>query len=79
MLGLTVTARILDPGVGGVTVHANTASHHEHKISSIREKYDINDMSIERLYENLKLMKWSKSKGKSFMDQGQWTARILPY
>ena len=53
-------------------------SHLKHKISSIRERDDINDMSIERLYGKLKLMKWSKSKDKSFMDQGQWTSRIQP-
>ena len=29
-------------------------SHLEHKISSIRERDEINEMSIERLYGNLK-------------------------
>ena len=29
--------------------------------------------------ESSKLMKWSKSKGKSFIDQGQWTTRMQPY
>ena len=54
-------------------------SHLEHKISSIRERDDhemTNESQLKDFTESSKLMKWSKSKDKSFMDQEQWTARI---
>ena len=38
-------------------VYVNTAFSSQHKISSIRERDDINDMSIERLYGKLKTHK----------------------
>ena len=38
-------------------------SHLEHKISSIRERDDINEMSIERLYGKLKTHKMEQEQG----------------
>ena len=48
----------------------------ENKISSIRERYDINEMSIERLYGKLKTHEMEKEQ--RHIIYGQGTVRIHP-
>ena len=53
-------------------------AHLEHKIYSIRDRDEINEMFIEILYGKNKTHGMEQEKGKSFMAQRQWISRIQP-